>query len=535
MGNALCGHVLSAPHNSTECSTGSNKLMGEQHGCGPVKSAKKQPIDPRDEIEIALCQARAELDAGKQQCFSDDYSTGKIIGHGAYCKVLACTNTKSGQEVAVKSIQKAPDNLKQREGVVKEVAIMRMLGGHPCAVQLHAVYEDASTYYLVMELCSGGELFDQIVARGQFSEADAVNIMRSLLDFVAYAHSKHIMHRDLKPENILLTSRDCSAQLKVIDFGTSEFCKPGQRLSKKFGTPYYVAPEVLAKDYAHAADVWSAGVIMYILLSGCPPFAGSSDARILQRVQQGSYSFAAKEWEAVSESAKAMITAMLTLEETQRSTAAELLKHPWLTTDASARQIHSNPAKAAALGAHMVRRLKGFAKLSHMKRLALVLMARTLTDRDVARLRSLFMSMDKDDDGRISAGDLHRAIEQVGGFMDEEELTELFLVADITGQGVIDYEEFIAAMLDSHRVAQRIGAVRSSFEQLDRDGDGFISVQDLAQVLQDGHLSRKGPAGRRCSWKMAEELVAEVDLDKDGTVSYEEFRNMWVTQEAVAA
>lgn len=129
-------------------------------------------------------------------------------------------------------------------GIIKEVAIMRMLQNHPNVVKLKDMFEDGENYYLVMELCTGGELFDQIIEKGHFTERDAADKMHCLLDFIAFAHSKHIIHRDLKPENILLKDKSPSAALKVIDFGTSDFCRPGQRLTQKFGTPYYVAPEV---------------------------------------------------------------------------------------------------------------------------------------------------------------------------------------------------------------------------------------------------------------------------------------------------
>ena len=268
--------------------------------------------------------------------------------------------------------------------------------------------------------------------------------MRKLLDFIAFAHSKHIIHRDLKPENILLTDKSPEAQLKVVDFGTSDFCKDHQWLTQKFGTPYYVAPEVLHKHYNKAADVWSAGVILYILLSGFPPFGGKSDSRILQKVQQGSYSFAKAEWEEVSETAKQMITRMLVIEPEQRATAAELLQHEWFVTAVSTPETQ--------LGAHMLKHLRAFAGMSRMKRLALVVLARTLTDRDVMRLRELFLRMDHNKDGRVSADQLHNALASVGAAIEEEQMRALLQASDIDGNGEVEYEAFIAAMIDSSKV-----------------------------------------------------------------------------------
>jgi len=449
-----------------------------------------------------------ELEKNHGRKFEDHYVTSKLIGHGAFAKVSICTDKESKEKYAVKTVQKnLEDPGKQREGILKEIAIMRMLQDHPNTVRLIEVFEDNDYYMLVMELCSGGELFDQIIAKGHFSEKDAAEKMQCLLDFIAFAHSKNIIHRDLKPENILLSDKSPTAALKVIDFGTSDFCLAGQRLQQKFGTPYYVAPEVLKKDYDKSADIWSAGVIMYILLCGYPPFGGKTDAKILQRVQAGVYSFEGREWEVVTEAAKDMISQMLVMDISKRATAKQLLQHRWFQVAAT--------APAAALGAHMVKRLRAFAGMSRMKRLALVVLARTLTDNDVKRLRELFAAMDTNNDGKIDSQDLHNALEKVGAAIDESEMQELFHASDIDGTGQIDYEEFIAAMLDSNRVARRKEAVRKSFEELDKDGDGFITAEDLVKVMPRGS-----------SIELARDMVNEVDKNGDGRVDYHEFQQM---------
>ncbi|PNH04139.1 Calcium-dependent protein kinase 32 [Tetrabaena socialis] len=387
-----------------------NNANGQPAGqpAGPVGSkpaaARKEP-GPMDVIEQALTDAQRELDKNRGRDFNDTYKVSKLVGHGAFAKVMICSHKDTHEKYAVKTVQKnAEEPAKQREGafllagdplvewaltggaprvrragILKEIAIMRLLCDHPNTIKLYEVYEDKESYHLILELCSGGELFDQIIAKGHFSEKDASEKMHCLLDFIAYAHSKHIIHRDLKPENILLSDKTPHAVLKVIDFGTSDFCLEGQRLSQKFGTPYYVAPEVLKKDYDKSADIWSAGVIMFILLCGYPPFGGKTDAKILQRVQAGQYSFDGKEWEVVTEAAKDMISRMLVMDLGKRATAKELLQHRWFQVAAT--------APAAALGAHMVKRLRAFAGMSRMKRLALVVLARTLTDNDVKRLR----------------------------------------------------------------------------------------------------------------------------------------------------
>eukprot|EP00798_Chlamydomonas_sp_ICE-L_P018948 gene18948-25518_t len=499
MGN-LCGSP--SAHDGGETAPGETGRGTAANVAKAKPAASSSACEARSEpIEQAMENAKKELvkNAGKK--FADHYALSKLIGHGAFAKVSMCTHNATKESYAVKAVSKmTADPHKQREGIIKEIAIMRMLQDHPNTVVLKEVFEDDDLYQLVMELCSGGELFDQIIAKGHYSEKHAAEKMQSLMSLIAYAHSKDIIHRDLKPENILLSDKTPTALLKVIDFGTSDFCKDGERLQQKFGTPYYVAPEVLKNDYDKLADIWSAGVIMYILLCGFPPFAGKTDVRILQRVQAGAYNFDGREWEIVTEAAKNMISQMLVLDISKRASAKSLLQHRWFQVAAT--------APAAALGQHMVKRLRAFAGMSRMKRLALVVLARTLTDHDVKRLRELFSAMDTNCDGCIDSADLHNALAKVGAAIDELEMQDLFHASVIDGHGKIDYEEFIAAMLDSSRC-------RKSFQELDNDGDGFITAEDLVKVMPRGS-----------SIELAREIVNEVDQGKNGKMDYDDFKAM---------
>lgn len=508
MGQLCSSEAKEAPEEKIAPATAPATDQSSDVAAPPQPKQTKAPAPPASPIEVALAAAKKELERNKGKDFESLYSIGKLVGHGAFAKVSVCEHIQTKTQYAAKVVLKNQDDPeKQRDGIIKEIAIMNMLQDHPNTVKLIDVYDQVDTYVLVMEYCSGGELFDQIISKGHFSEKDAAEKMQSLLSFISYAHLKNIIHRDLKPENILLSNKSPTAALKVIDFGTSDFCVPGQRLSQKFGTPYYVAPEVLRKDYDKSADIWSSGVIMYILLCGYPPFGGKTDNKILQRVEKGMFSFEGREWEVVTEAAKDMVTQMLVMDFSKRATASSLLHHRWFQVAAT--------APAAALGAHMVKRLRAFAGMSRMKRLALVVLARTLTDNDVKRLRELFAAMDTNQDGRIDSNDLHNALAKVGAAIDESEMQELFCASDIDGTGQIDYEEFIAAMLDSNRVARRAEAVRKSFEELDRDGDGFISPEDLVKVMPRGS-----------SIELAREMVKEVDKDNDGKVNYHEFHQM---------
>ncbi len=208
---------------------------------------------------------------------------------------------------------------------------MRQLD-HPNIVRLYEVFHDEKRFYLVTELCQGGELFEEITKRANFNEQDAASIIKQILSAIAYCHSKSIVHRDLKPENILLEDKkdDGDFQIKVIDFGASMRFDPSKKMNQVFGTAYYIAPEILKLEYNEKCDVWSVGVILYILLSGKPPFGGENDKEILDNVRTGIFSMSGNEWTSVSSEAKNLVKQMLTFDPIQRISAEEALNHLWI-------------------------------------------------------------------------------------------------------------------------------------------------------------------------------------------------------------
>lgn len=198
---------------------------------------------------------------------------------------------------------------------------MHHLNGHPNIVTLVGAYEDKHDVHLVMELCQGGELFDRIVAKGQYSEKDAAATCRTLLQVVAHCHQMGVIHRDLKPENFLMTSTAHDAQVKATDFGLSVFFKPGDRQTDVVGSAFYVAPEVLRKKYSAECDIWSIGVILYILLSGVPPFWGDNERQIFDAILAGHLDFNSDPWPRISNAAKDAVRLMLTANPAKRATA----------------------------------------------------------------------------------------------------------------------------------------------------------------------------------------------------------------------
>merc|ERR1719436_2009524 len=246
---------------------------------------------------------------------------------------------------------------------------------HPNIIKLIETFVDHRNIYLVMELCTGGELFDRIIESGHFTEVQAAILMQQIVRAIYYMHENHVCHRDLKPENFLFMTKETIEKnlLKIIDFGLSCKFEPNQILSTKAGTPYYVAPQVLAGKYDHLSDLWSCGVIMYVLLCGYPPFFGETDAEVLSKVRLGNFSFNQADWKNISEDAKNLIRLMLKMNPRDRCTAEQSLNHDWIKNKAP-------KSKNLNLQEGLVDNLRGFRSQNKFKKVALNVIASHLED-----------------------------------------------------------------------------------------------------------------------------------------------------------
>lgn len=261
----------------------------------------------------------------------DRYVLREQLGWGQFGVIRACSDLATGEALACKSISKNRlVSAKDVSSVKLEIEVMARLSGHPNVVDLKAVYEEEDYVHLVMELCAGGELFHRLEKHGRFLEREAAVLFRHLIEVVMYCHDNGVVHRDLKPENILLATKSSSSPIKLADFGLATYIKPGMFLCGTVGSPFYIAPEVLAGGYNQAADVWSAGVILYILLSGMPPFWGKTKSRIFDAVRSLELRFPSDPWDELSESAKDLVKRMLCRDPLQRLTAKQVLEHSWI-------------------------------------------------------------------------------------------------------------------------------------------------------------------------------------------------------------
>ncbi|XP_035518872.1 calcium/calmodulin-dependent protein kinase type II subunit gamma isoform X3 [Morone saxatilis] len=263
--------------------------------------------------------------------FTDEYQLYEELGKGAFSVVRRCVKKSTGQEYAAKIINTKKLSARDHQKLEREARICRLLK-HPNIVRLHDSISEEGFHYLVFDLVTGGELFEDIVAREYYSEADASHCINQILESVSHIHQHDIVHRDLKPENLLLASKMKGAAVKLADFGLAIEVQGDQQAWFGFaGTPGYLSPEVLRKDpYGKPVDIWACGVILYILLVGYPPFWDEDQHKLYQQIKAGAYDFPSPEWDTVTPEAKNLINQMLTINPAKRITADQAIKHPWV-------------------------------------------------------------------------------------------------------------------------------------------------------------------------------------------------------------
>ncbi|KAK6778230.1 hypothetical protein RDI58_024948 [Solanum bulbocastanum] len=516
-GKTFQGYTL--PEDSS-CSTNHNPSSGNSYSSSdnfsPTSNAQQNSNNKKEHSLSLVSPRKASMNrSGSNQAYyvmghktpniRDLYTLGRKLGQGQFGTTYLCTENSTGAEYACKSISKRKLISKEDvEDVRREIQIMHHLAGHRNIVTIKGAYEDPLYVHIVMEICSGGELFDRIIQRGHYSERKAAELTKIVVGVVEACHSLGVMHRDLKPENFLLVNKDDDFSLKAIDFGLSVFFKPGQIFTDVVGSPYYVAPEVLLKHYGPEADVWTAGVILYILLSGVPPFWAETQQGIFDAVLKGHIDFDSDPWPLISESAKDLIRKMLCMQPSERLTAHEVLCHPWICENGVAPDRALDPA--------VLSRLKQFSAMNKLKKMALRVIAESLSEEEIAGLREMFKAMDTDNSGAITFDELKAGLRKYGSTLKDTEIRELMDAADVDNSGTIDYGEFIAATVHLNKL-EREEHLMAAFQYFDKDGSGYITVDEVQQACIEHNMTEV----------YFEDIIREVDQDNDGRIDYGEF------------
>ena len=404
---------------------------------------------------------------GKENCvyithvpFLDHYEVLDQLGKGGYGKVYRVKNIKSGEIYACKLLSKF--KIENLDKIKKEINILKKIN-HPNIIKLYEIFESKKWLYLIMEECKGGSLYNKIIEllqiKKMYTEKQSANIFRQIILAIEYCHKNGICHRDLKPENILYLyeGSEYDNPIKIIDFGLSKEIPPNRKLGSKVGSAYYVAPEVIKGLYTEKCDIWSAGVILYIILSGDPPFNGSTDNDIYNKILKMKFKFPDEKWINISNEAKDLITHMIT-PENERYNAKQVLEHPWF----------KSAEKLDLVNLHFDDNFfKNYEKSSWIKK---------ISENEIDYLRKIFEAFNTEKDGKISINELKKGLLKTNN-INENEINKLFETIDISENGKIDYTEFLAATLQKQNNLEK-EKLFEAFYLFDKDKTGMITKEN---------------------------------------------------------
>lgn len=403
-------------------------------------------------------------------------------------------------DYALKTIQLSRISDEFVEELRNEIDILRSLD-HPNIVKAFEVFENKRQIYIVMESCSGGDLY----ARNPYSEKEAAKIVAKLLSAVAFMHSSNVCHRDLKFENIMFESLEKNAEIKVIDFGLSKKFIPGHKMSEGVGTIYTMAPQVLQGVYTSQADLWSIGVIAYMLLSSSKPFYARKRRYTIDKIMRCDYNFNGPGWKHVSKEGISFVSALIKLNPKQRLTAEQALEHRWLSTEFPL----SDRAPDEEFMKDVHNNMISYRGTSEFKKMALMIIAHKSSTAEILRLRQAFDQYDSSNDGTITLDEFKEALAKFS--YTEEEIENIFQSVDVDKSGTIHYTEFLAATLEVHGHIEE-DRLAEAFDRLDADDTGYISKKNLRSILGSDYTA-----------DLVDNLMQEADTNKDGQISFQEF------------
>ena len=441
---------------------------------------------------------------------TDKFIKDKEISVGSRGKVFRVKNKSTGEYFVCKQLIKS--KITDMKKLDQEISIMSK-ADHPNIIRLYEVYENNRYINLIMEECVGGELFERIAKRIEnhlmFNEKQAANIIAQIMSAVSYCHSQGICHKALKPDNILYSTKDDNSPLKVIDFGLSSIFKPsgegGEKklMTNQVGTAYYVSPEIIQGSYDERCDIWSVGVILYILLCGYPPFNGPNDNEIYKKILNMDLKFPEDEWSNISDDAKDLLRHMI-CGQNARYTAAQVLEHKWVKKCA--------PDSKGNINDLSIQNLHNFKNASKIKKAMLTFIATRLKDKEIEKFKDIFMKIDKNKDGTLTLDEMRQGLSTI---LQKDEIDEIFKSIDSNNTGKIDYTEFLAASIDQ-KLYLREERLMEVFQMIDKNNSGKISKKEIKKALKLEGIDDES----------LKKVTETCDLNGDGEIDYNEFIDM---------
>ncbi|EAR92244.1 calcium-dependent kinase (macronuclear) [Tetrahymena thermophila SB210] len=469
----------------------------------------------------------------------EDYIIHNQIGQGHFGVVKKVVHKITNEERAVKIIQKSQE--KAQKYSLNEIELLRSLD-HPHILKIYEFYEDKNNFYVVLELLKGGELFDKISEGNMLKEKQAQEIMRQILSAIIYAHSQNVMHRDLKPENILLeVDSSDNFNIKVIDWGGAMRFEQDELYYDFFGTKLYMSPEQYQQKYNYKCDLWSIGVILFILISGESPF-GDSPQTIQKNILAMKYKFNQESWHSVSQECMDLIRKLLCSQD-KRLTAQQALNHPWFKLSF---QEEEDPKKKYLAQLEMTRcssvesskheckknlmKLRQFNCMQKFQAAVLNFIAfKMISKKEYNYLREQFKQLDLNGDGILTKEELKTAYKQIYSKkeLSQINLEEIFDQIDLDNNGVINFTEFISATMDKQNSQQKEKLLQA-FNYFDQDKNGYITQDELANIIgnsQENSILNNTQEDPIFSslWQL---ILEQSDKNQDGKIEFEEFEYM---------
>jgi calcium-dependent protein kinase len=452
--------------------------------------------------------SQANLVFSKSTKLSDDYKIIKKLGSGAFSEVFLIQDKTKDILDCVKVIDKKSLSSYEGEDIMNEIQTLAEMD-HPNIMKIKGYYQTNNHLYIISEYLSGGELFDRIIKAKKFTEEVAASVMEQILSAVSYLHKHNIIHRDLKPENICFESPHPDSLVKIIDFGTSKKVLTAEKLKSKLGTAYYIAPEVLAGGYDMKCDVWSCGIILYVFLFGNAPFNARTDDEIFSKIKLGKFKF--PDSTNVSQSAKDLITLMLTMNPESRPTADQCLKHEWF-------QKMRGKSVDFSTELNTLSNLAAFkAKSQFQKAVLLYFVSYFDLKEEKKRLLQIFKEIDADHDGQLDRDEIASAFNSLSERNRINlNIDELFRQIDVNKTNKVDFTEFLLATVN-YKKSIHEKELRQIFNSIDRDKSGFLTREEVGVFF-----SLSDPQHQAA----LVQLMNDGDKNKDGMISFDEFVTM---------
>jgi len=452
------------------------------------------------------------------------YLKTKVLGSGAFGEVWLVHHKDLDRDFAMKIIKKRKNRSSDEKEILNEIEILKKLD-HPKILKVIDFYSTLKKYYIITEYCPEGELFNEIIKVGKFDEGQAAFIINQILKAVTYCHKMNIIHRDIKPENIMITNREKNGclQVKLIDFGTAKIFEKGHQENKYVGSSYYMAPEIIKRKYDEKCDLWSIGVILYILLTGRPPFDGNDDEEILENVKKGVYDKWSYPFPLLSPHAKDLITKLLQYDPKKRLSAEQAIEHPWFKTAEFKKKDKVN-AIAPELAKELIQNMTKYKSDNILKCAVIAYLVHHITNTEECNEASkLFIKIDLNSDGKIEKHELVHGFEKYWGISKKEAKEKVDLIfanIDTDFNGFIEYEEFVRAAVNSS-IFMSQNYLKFAFNYFDRDASGDITYEEIKKRFTQNTKNTNTKVDQELK-----EIFDSIDINGDGSISFGEFCKM---------